>query len=60
MRDDELVVIFCHPNTAIEFLGGDDAEVIEKSIVMSPILPEGEVTLVSKAEFLEWLKGKKK
>lgn len=58
MKDDELYLIFCNPVTAIDFLGGDDAVVIENSIVMSPVIPEGEVTLVQKDEFLEWLKGK--
>ena len=57
INDDDIVVMFCHPNTAIEFLSGDDAEVIENCIVMSPLLPEDEVTIVPKEEFLEWLRG---
>ena len=60
MKDDEMVVMFCHPNTAIEFLGGEDAEVIQNSIVMSLLLPEGEVTIASRDEFLEWLEGKER
>ena len=59
MRDDELVVIFCHPKTAIEFLGGEDAEVIENCIVMSPLLPKDEVTVVPRDEFRQGLKGHK-
>ena len=58
-EDDELYLIFCNPVTAIDFLGEDDAAVIENSIVMSPVIPEGEVTLVKKDEFLKWLKGEK-
>lgn len=59
MNDDEIVVMFCNPHDAAEFLGGEDAEVIENCICMSPIIPEGEVTLVPKDEFLEWLNGKR-
>ena len=59
MDDNEIVVMFCHPKTAIKFLGGENAVVIENSIVMSPLLPEDEVTVVNRNEFLEWLKGKK-
>lgn len=58
MKDDEIVVMFCNPHDAAEFLSGEDAEVIENCICMSPIIPEGEVTLVPKDEFLEWLNGK--
>lgn len=57
-EEDELYLIFCNPLTAIDLLGGKDAVVIEDSIVMSPMIPEGEATLVKKDEFLEWLKGK--
>ena len=51
--------MFCNPKTAVEFICEDDAEEMENSIVITPLLPEGEVTLVPVDEFLEWLKGKK-
>ena len=51
-KDDELYLIFCNPLTAIDFLGCEDA------VVMTPLIPEDEVTLVQKDEFLEWLNGK--
>ena len=59
MDGNKIVVMFCSPKDAMEFLSGEDAEVIEDCIVISPAIPEGEVTLVPKDEFLEWLKGKK-
>ena len=58
MRENEIVVMFCNPHDAVEFLGGEDTEKIENCICVSPLIPEGEVTLVPKAEFLEWLKGR--
>lgn len=58
MKEEEIVVMFCNPHDAAEFLSGEDAEVIENCICMSPVIPEGEVTLVPKDEFLEWLNGK--
>ena len=59
MNDDTICVMFCNPKDAMKFLGGEDANVIENCIVMSPLIPEGEVTLVPKDEFLEWLRGRK-
>lgn len=59
MSGEDIVVMFCHPEMAIEFLGGEDAEVIENCIVMSPLLPKDEVTVVPRDEFLQWLKGHK-
>ena len=59
MDKNELVLMFCNPKDAIEFLCGEDAEVVENCIVMSPLIPEGEVTIAPKDEFLEWLKGRK-
>lgn len=59
MKDNEIVVLFCNPYDAEEFLSGDDAEEIENSIVMSPLIPEGEVIVVPKDEFLAWLEGKR-
>ena len=57
MKDDDICVWFCNPKDAVEFLSGEDAEVIEGCIVMSPLIPEGEVTIAPKDEFLEWLKN---
>ena len=59
MKDDETVVKFCNPKDAVDFLCGEDAERIENCIVMSPLIPEGEVTLVPRDEFLTWLNGMK-
>ncbi len=59
MDENELVVMFCHPKTAEEFLCGEDEKVLQYCIVMSRLIQEGEVTLVPKDEFLEWLKGHK-
>lgn len=58
MREDEIVVMFCNPHDAVEFLSGEDPEKIENCICVSSLIPEGEVTLVPKAEFLDWLKGR--
>ena len=53
------VVVFCNPKTAEKFICGEDAKLLQYCIVMSRLIPEGEMTLVPKDEFLEWLKGKK-
>lgn len=54
MRDDEICVVFCHPNDALELIANDKD--IEGSIVASLVIPEGEVTVVPKDEFLKWLR----
>lgn len=54
MDEDEIVVVFCNPTDAKKLLEQD--ENISDALVISPIIPEGEVTVVSKDEFLDWLK----
>lgn len=56
MNDDTICVVFCNPKDALEFL--EDGEMGD-NMVLSKVIPEGEVTLVPKDEFLEWLRGKK-
>lgn len=60
MNDDENVVVFCHPFDATYIMDkADDIKAIAPHMVVSMIIPKGEVTVVPEAEFLEWLKGKK-
>lgn len=54
MSDDGICVVFCHPNDALELIANDKD--IEDSIVASLVIPEGEITVVSKDEFLKWLR----
>ena len=57
MDDNTICVVFCNPTDAIDLIKEDDR--IKDSIVASNIIPKGEATVVSKDEFLDWLKGKK-
>ena len=55
MNEDEIVVIFCSPKVEkelIEIAG----ERVKESLVVSKIIPDDEVTIVPKEEFLNWLK----
>lgn len=57
MKKDEDVLVFCHPYDAVELQR--ENEYVFGFAVVSAVIPIGEVTVVPKAEFLEWLKGKK-
>ena len=57
MKKDETVLVFCHPYDAVD-LQRENEDVFEYAVI-SAVIPMGEVTVVPKAEFLEWLKGKK-
>ena len=61
MDDNEVVVMFCHPKTAVQFVGEgkEDSMEIAYSMIISKIIPEDEIIVVPKKEFIEWLKGKK-
>ena len=56
MNDDTICVMFCNPADAKQFFS-DDAML--DCMVVSTVVPEGEVTVAPKDEFLEWLRGKK-
>ena len=56
MSDDTICVMFCNPADAMLFLDDDD---VMSCAVISDVIPEGEVTVAPKDEFLEWLRGKK-
>lgn len=55
MNEDEIVVVFCNPADAKMLLDQDES--VSDALVISPIIPEGEVTVVPKDEFLEWLRN---
>ena len=51
MRDDEIVVVFCNSTVANEL----SAEIDRTSLVISDLLSDSEVIVVSKNDFLTWL-----
>lgn len=51
MKDDEIVVIFCNSAIADEL----SAEIDRTSLVISDLLSNSEVIMVSKNDFLTWL-----
>lgn len=51
MKDDEIVVIFCNSAVADEL----SAEMDRTSLVISDLLSNSEVIMVSKNDFLTWL-----
>lgn len=57
MNDDTICVMFCNLADGFEFLEADD-DMLD-CLVMSKVIPECEVTVVPKDEFLAWLKGRK-
>ena len=62
MNDDENVVVFCNTLDALDILSEaykDRLYEFINNMVISTAIPRGEATIVPKAEFLEWLKGKK-
>jgi len=51
MRDDEIVVVFCNSAVANEL----STEIDRTSLVISDLLSDSEVIVVSKNDFLTWL-----
>ncbi len=51
MKDDEIVVIFCNSAVADEL----SVEIDRTSFVISDLLSNSEVIMVSKNDFLTWL-----
>ncbi len=49
IRDDEIVVAFCSPNTAKQVPLPDD------TCVITGLMPDDEVIVVPRQEFLDWL-----
>ena len=55
INDDAEVLMVCHPHTAMEFMQ-EGSDIID-TLVMTTVLPEDEVVIVEKDEFITWLKG---
>ena len=49
IKDDEYVVAFCNPRVAREIPLPDEV------VVVTGLLPDDEIIVVPKAEFLDWL-----
>ncbi len=55
MKPDDIVVMFAHPKDAQVILEND--EIMSDSLVISTLFPEGEVMIVPRDEFMNWLIG---
>lgn len=51
--DDEISLAFMNPETAAELL--KDNPDMEEAIVAAAVIPEGDVVVVNRDEFLRWL-----
>ena len=53
MKDDEIVLIVCNPETAKKLLINDPD--VKESLVITDVMPDTDAVVVPKQDFIDWV-----